>query len=148
MHLAREYTRREAVPLPFWVFNLSFSFFSLFTTAITFHIISLSEEIGVDRAVCILGLFIDGGGQRGDQPLLRLGERPHPASICSSSSTAAPSLGRSESLHIHMAPPGWPPTSAASARQAARFRASAASSGAVFRQAPSARSAVSACRAW
>ncbi len=46
----RDYERREAMRTPaFWVFNLSFAFFSLFSTAFTFHVMSLGEEFGRPR---------------------------------------------------------------------------------------------------
>ena len=45
MHIHREFTRREALrDYSFWVFNLTFSFYGLFATAFTFHIISLAAE--------------------------------------------------------------------------------------------------------
>jgi len=43
----RDYTRPEALATgAFWMFNLSFAFFALFSTAFTFHIISLGAEFG------------------------------------------------------------------------------------------------------
>lgn len=43
----RDYCRNEAISTAaFWMFNLSFSFFSLFSTAVTFHIVSLGEAFG------------------------------------------------------------------------------------------------------
>ena len=45
MHIHREFTRSEAVrDYSFWVFNLTFSFYGLYATAFTFHILSLAEE--------------------------------------------------------------------------------------------------------
>lgn len=45
MHIHREFTRREALrDYSFWVFNLTFSFYGLFATAFTFHILSLAAE--------------------------------------------------------------------------------------------------------
>jgi MFS family permease len=50
----RDYTLAEALrTLPFWVFLLSFAFYSLFGTAITFHIVSLGAESGIDRTTVI-----------------------------------------------------------------------------------------------
>jgi MFS family permease len=50
----RDYTLAEAVrTLPFWVFLLSFAFYSVFGTAITFHIVSLGAESGIDRTTVI-----------------------------------------------------------------------------------------------
>lgn len=47
MTIYRDYQRKEAVATwPFWAFNLSFSFFSLFATSYTFHIVSIGEEAG------------------------------------------------------------------------------------------------------
>ena len=46
----RDYQREEAARTwAFWSFNLSFAFFSLFSTAFTFHVISLGEEFGRPR---------------------------------------------------------------------------------------------------
>ena len=46
----RDYERREAVrSWPFWAFNLSFSFFALFSTAFTFHVVSLGATYGRSR---------------------------------------------------------------------------------------------------
>ncbi len=42
---------------PFWAFNLSFSFISLYTTAVTFHIISIGKSSGRD-AVEVIGYFV------------------------------------------------------------------------------------------
>ncbi len=54
----RDYTRREAVATgSFWIFNLSLSFFSLFSTAFTFHIVSIGGENGWEREA-ITGLFV------------------------------------------------------------------------------------------
>jgi len=54
----RDYTRREAIATwSFWNFNLSFAFFSLFSTAFTFHIISIGGENGWTREA-ITGLFV------------------------------------------------------------------------------------------
>ncbi len=47
----RDYDRGEALSTgAFWIFNLSFAFFSMFSTAFTFHILSLGEEFGRPRA--------------------------------------------------------------------------------------------------
>jgi len=54
----RDYTRKEAMETwAFWTFNLSFAFFSLFSTAFTFHIISIGSENGWGRDA-ITGLFV------------------------------------------------------------------------------------------
>ena len=54
----RDYTRREAMATwSFWNFNFSFAFFSLFSTAFTFHIISIGSENGWGREA-ITVLFI------------------------------------------------------------------------------------------
>ena len=45
MQLHREFTRGEALrDYSFWVFNLTFSFYGLYATAFTFHILSLASE--------------------------------------------------------------------------------------------------------
>ena len=45
MHIHREFTRGEALrDYSFWVFNLTFSFYGLYATAFTFHILSLASE--------------------------------------------------------------------------------------------------------
>ncbi len=50
----RDYERREALrTLAFWTFNLSFAFFAMFSTAFTFHILSLGEEFGRPREAII-----------------------------------------------------------------------------------------------
>jgi len=54
----RDYSRGEALRTwAFWTFNLTFSFFSMFYTAFTFHIVSLGEEAGRMRAE-IIGYFV------------------------------------------------------------------------------------------
>lgn len=54
----RDFERGEALSTwAFWVFNLSFSFFSLFSTAFTFHILSLGEEFGRPRTEIINYFF-------------------------------------------------------------------------------------------
>lgn len=58
MIIHREYTRSEAVrTFTFWAFCLSFGFFSFFSTAFTFHIISIGEEFDFSKSR-ILSLFI------------------------------------------------------------------------------------------
>ncbi len=58
MIIHREYTRVEAVrTVTFWAFCLSFSFFSFFSTAFTFHIVSIGDEFGFSKNQ-ILSLFI------------------------------------------------------------------------------------------
>ena len=45
MQIHREFTRGEALrDYSFWVFNLTFSFYGLYATAFTFHILSLASE--------------------------------------------------------------------------------------------------------
>jgi len=57
MHIHHEFTRSEVIrDYSFWVFNLTFSFFGLYATAFTFHILSLGEEYSIDREY-ILRLF-------------------------------------------------------------------------------------------
>ncbi|MCB1230554.1 MAG: MFS transporter [Verrucomicrobiae bacterium] len=47
----RDYERHEALRTwAFWVFNLSFAFFAMFSTAFTFHVLSLGQEFGRPRA--------------------------------------------------------------------------------------------------
>ena len=58
MHIHREFTRKEAVrDYSFWVFNLTFSFYGLYATAFTFHILSLAEEYRFEDER-ILSLFV------------------------------------------------------------------------------------------
>ncbi|MCB1094406.1 MAG: MFS transporter [Verrucomicrobiae bacterium] len=58
MTIYRDYNRGEALRTwPFWAFNLSFAFFSLFATAFTFHIESIGDEGGRSSAE-IFGYFI------------------------------------------------------------------------------------------
>jgi sugar phosphate permease len=58
MQIHREFTRDEAVrDYSFWVFNFTFSFYGLFATAFTFHILSLGQEFQFDRER-ILSLFV------------------------------------------------------------------------------------------
>ena len=54
----REYTRSEALRTwTFWMFNLSFAFWSMFGTAGTFHIVSIGEATGHPRSE-IIGFFV------------------------------------------------------------------------------------------
>ena len=54
----RDYERAETLRTwAFWVFNLSFAFFALFSTAFTFHIVSIGEESGLLRSR-IIGFFV------------------------------------------------------------------------------------------
>lgn len=54
----RDFPRAEALrTLPFWAFNLTFSFWSLFSTAATFHIVSIADEFGRSRSE-ILAYFL------------------------------------------------------------------------------------------
>lgn len=58
MVIHREFTREEAArTYSFWVFNFSFAFYALYSTAFTFHIVSLGAEYSFDKAR-ILGLFL------------------------------------------------------------------------------------------
>ncbi len=58
MRIVREYPRRDALrTYSFWVFNLSFSFFALYSTAFTFHIVSLGKEFGFSKDF-IITLFV------------------------------------------------------------------------------------------
>jgi len=58
MLIHREYNRRDAVrTYAFHIFNLSFAFFSLYSTAFTFHIESLGNEFGFEKSQ-IINLFI------------------------------------------------------------------------------------------
>lgn len=58
MVIHREFTRKEAVAtFSFWAYTLSFAFFSFFSTAFTFHIVSIGEEFGFTKED-IIGLFI------------------------------------------------------------------------------------------
>ena len=58
MVIHHEYTRHEALrTFSFWAYSLSFSFFSFFSTAFTFHIISLGEEFGFAKDD-IIALFL------------------------------------------------------------------------------------------
>ena len=54
----RDFSRAEALRTgPFWAFNLSFGFWSLFATAFTFHIVSIGAEAGRGRTE-IIALFV------------------------------------------------------------------------------------------
>jgi len=45
----RDFTRSEALrTMSFWVFNLSFGFIALFSTAVTFHILDIGKEAGIE----------------------------------------------------------------------------------------------------
>ncbi len=58
----REFSRSEAVrTLPFWAFNLSFGFWSLFATAFTFHIVDIGAAAGRTRSE-ILAFFVPAAG--------------------------------------------------------------------------------------
>ena len=58
MHIHREFTRGEALrDYSFWVFNLTFSFYGLYATAFTFHILSLASEYQFAEER-ILSLFV------------------------------------------------------------------------------------------
>lgn len=62
MVIHHEYTRHEALrTFSFWTYSLSFSFFSFFSTAFTFHIISLGNEFGFAKDD-IIALFIPMAG--------------------------------------------------------------------------------------
>lgn len=50
----KEYTLKEATrKYSFWIFNLSFALNALFVTAITFHIVSIFQEVNLDRTSAI-----------------------------------------------------------------------------------------------
>jgi len=54
----RDFTRAEALRTwPFWVFNLSFGFISLYTTAVTFHILSIAKQTGREE-IEVIGYFV------------------------------------------------------------------------------------------
>jgi len=54
----RHYTRGEALRTwAFWAFNFSFAFHAFFSTAYTFHIVSLGQETGLSREG-IISLFV------------------------------------------------------------------------------------------
>ncbi len=58
MVIHRDFNRSEALrTYSFWVFALSFAFFSLYSTAFTFHIVSLGAEFGFKKEM-ILNFFI------------------------------------------------------------------------------------------
>jgi len=62
MIIHHEFTRDEALrTFSFWAYSLSFSFFSFFSTAFTFHIVSLGGEFGFAKDD-ILSLFIPMAG--------------------------------------------------------------------------------------
>ena len=51
----RDFNRREALrSLPFWAFNLSFGFISLFGTAVAFHILDIGSEAGIEGEKILL----------------------------------------------------------------------------------------------
>ena len=55
---ARDFTQGQALrTLPFWTFTLSFAFYSLFGTAVTFHIVSIGTEAGITRTE-VIGYFV------------------------------------------------------------------------------------------
>ncbi|MCC5861559.1 MAG: MFS transporter [Gammaproteobacteria bacterium] len=54
----RDFTREQALAsLTFWVFTLSFGWYSLFVTGYTFHVVDIGASIGLDAAE-ILRLFL------------------------------------------------------------------------------------------
>jgi cyanate permease len=58
MRIHHQFTREEAIrTFTFWAFALSFGFFSFFSTAFTFHIVSIGEEFGFQKGD-IIALFI------------------------------------------------------------------------------------------
>ena len=58
MYVNREFTRGEAMKdYSFWVFNITFSFYGLYATAFTFHILSLGAEYNIESNR-ILSLFV------------------------------------------------------------------------------------------
>lgn len=53
-HINKEFTLKEALrQYSFWIFNLSFALNALFITALTFHIVSIFGEAGLDRTTAI-----------------------------------------------------------------------------------------------
>ncbi|MEC5125508.1 MFS transporter [Verrucomicrobiales bacterium BCK34] len=58
MIIHHQYTRHEALrTFSFWAYSLSFSFYAFFSTAFTFHIISIGNEFGFAK-YDIIALFI------------------------------------------------------------------------------------------
>ncbi len=58
MYIHADFTRSEALrDYSFWVFNFTFSFYGLFATAFTFHILSLAKEYQFENER-ILSLFV------------------------------------------------------------------------------------------
>jgi MFS family permease len=54
----RDFTRSEALRTwPFWIFNLSFGFISLYTTAVTFHILSIAKQAQRGE-IEVIGYFV------------------------------------------------------------------------------------------
>ncbi len=54
----RDFTRAEALKTTaFWTFNLTFAFFAMFSTAFTFHIVSIGELAGRGRTE-VIGYFV------------------------------------------------------------------------------------------
>ena len=54
----RDYTRADALRTwPFWAFNFSFAFWSMFGTAATFHILAIGKSAGYSE-IEILGYFV------------------------------------------------------------------------------------------
>ena len=54
----KEFTLKEALKeYSFWIFNLSFALNALFITALTFHIVSLFQEAGLDR-ISAISIFL------------------------------------------------------------------------------------------
>ena len=50
----RDFTRGEAMrTLPFWTFTFSFAFWAMAGTAITFHIVSIGAEAGIEKTIVI-----------------------------------------------------------------------------------------------
>jgi len=58
MIIVREYTLKQAIKTySFWLININFAYCAIFTTGYTFHVISIGEELGLDKAMT-LNLFI------------------------------------------------------------------------------------------
>lgn len=58
MLIVREFTLKQAIKTySFWLINLNFAFSAMFNTGYTFHVISIGEDIGLNKAM-ILNLFI------------------------------------------------------------------------------------------
>ena len=58
MLIVSEFTLKQAIKTySFWLININFAFSAMFTTGYTFHVISIGEELGLNKAM-ILNLFV------------------------------------------------------------------------------------------